>query len=293
MQAAQDLTATTGALLRATLLAGLLWQAPTAMAAERQARGAHAATATDIAEGRSVFHANCAPCHGLGARGGGRGPDLTSDNWAHGGSDAEIFRTITQGVPGTDMPANVLDDAEVRSIIAFLRSLAPPAHPVIAGDPARGQQIFAATAGCATCHMVNGSGGRLGPDLSRVGAARAVTYLVDSIREPDKELTSGPLDPNNHYGLPLPYDSVTVVTAGGERVVGVARNEDTFSIQLLAVDQNLHFFLKKDVREVIHERKSLMPAYPESALSAPQLQDLLAYLVTLGRDRRAAAKDMR
>jgi putative heme-binding domain-containing protein len=191
------------------------------------------------------------------------------------------------------MPANALEDAEVHSIIAFLRSLAPPVHPRIAGDPVRGQQIFAVTAGCATCHMVDGNGGRLGPDLSRVGAARAVTYLVDSIREPDKELTSGPLDPNNHYGLPLPYETVTVVTADGERIVGVARNEDTFSVQLLAVDQNLHSFLKKDVREIIHERKSLMPAYPESVLGAPQLQDLLAYLVTLGQDRGAAAKDQR
>jgi len=273
------------------LVVGLLWQTPATVAAERHAPGAHAATAVDIAEGRSVFHTNCAPCHGLGAQGGGRGPDLTLGNWAHGGSDAEIFRTITRGVPGTDMPANDLEDAEVRSIIAFLRSLSPPAHPIIAGDPVRGQQIFAATAGCTNCHMVNGSGGRLGPDLSRVGAARAVTYLVDSIREPDKKLTDGPLDPNNHYGLPLPYDSVTVVTADGGRIVGVARNEDTFSIQLLTVDQNLRFFLKKDVQAVIHERKSLMPAYPESVLSAPQLQDLVAYLVTLGREHRAVVKN--
>lgn len=283
----------TDLLVAAVLAVSLLWQAETTMAAERRAPKAHATAAATIAEGRSSFHANCAPCHGLGARGGGRGPDLTLGNWAHGGSDAEIFRTITQGVPGTDMPANDLEDGEVRSIIAFLRSLAPPAEPILVGDPVRGQQIFAVTAGCATCHMVKGSGGRLGPDLSRVGAARAVAYIVDSIREPDKDLTYGPLDPNNHYALPLPYDSVTVVTAGGERIVGVARNEDEFSIQLLAVDQKLHFILKKDVREVIHERKSLMPAYSASVLSEPQLQDLLAYLVTLGQDHRAVAKDKR
>jgi cytochrome c oxidase cbb3-type subunit III len=293
VQATQNAPATVGMLMRTALFAGLLWQAPAATAAEAHAPRHHVAKATDVAEGRSAFHTNCAPCHGLTARGGGRGPDLTSGNWAHGGSDAEIFHTITRGVPGTEMPANVLDDAEIRAIIAFLRSLAPPAHQVVAGDPGRGQQIFAGGAGCATCHMVDGSGGRLGPDLSRVGAARAVAYLVDSIREPDKDLTVGATDPNNHYGLPLPYDTVTVVTAGGERIVGVARNEDTFSVQLIAVDQSLHCFLKKDVREVIHERKSLMPAYPESALSASQLQDLLAYLVTLGRDRRAAVRDSR
>jgi hypothetical protein len=42
----------------------------------------------------------------------------------------------------------------------------------------------------------------VGPDLSRVGAARSATYLIDSIRNPDKELSSGMTDPNNHYGLP-------------------------------------------------------------------------------------------
>jgi cytochrome c oxidase cbb3-type subunit 3 len=278
-------------LVQALLATGLLWQAPSATAADAHVHRPAAARAATIAEGRSAFRTNCAPCHGLSARGGGRGPDLTSGNWAHGGTDPEIFRTITRGVPGTEMPANVLDDSEIHAIIAFLRSQAPPANPPVGGDPGRGRQIFAGSAGCSTCHMVDGSGGRLGPDLSRVGAARAVAYLVDSIREPDKELTSGATDPNNHYGLPLPYDTVTVVTPGGERIVGVARNEDTFSVQLIAVDQSLHCFLKKDVREVLHERKSLMPAYPESALGASQLQDLVAYLVTLGRDRRAALRD--
>ena len=62
-----------------------------------------------------------------------------------------------------------------------------------------------------------------------MGEARSVPYLIDSIREPSKELTTGMLDPNNHYGLPLVYDTVTVVTAGGQKIVGVAKNEDTFS----------------------------------------------------------------
>ena len=293
MQSVQKVSNTAGVLTRVALVATLLWQAPVATAEGAHPTRPHAAKSADVAEGRSAFRTNCAPCHGLAARGGGRGPDLTSGNWAHGGTDAEIFRTITLGVPGTEMPANALDDVEVRSIIGYLRSLAPPARPVIGGDAGRGQRLFEGSAGCMNCHMVGGRGGRLGPDLSRVGAGRAVAYLTESIREPDKELTTGASDPNNHYGLPLPYDTVTVVTATGERLVGVARNEDTYSVQLLAVDQSVHCFLKKDVRQVIHERKSLMPAYPESALSTAQLNDVLAYLVTLGRDRHAAVKDGR
>jgi putative heme-binding domain-containing protein len=151
----------------------------------------------------------------------------------------------------------------------------------LAGDPAKGEKVFTGTGGCATCHMVNGRGGLLGPDLSRVGAARSADYLVESIREPDKELSDGMLDPNNHYGLPLVYDTVTVVLKNGEKVVGVAKNEDTFSVQVLDMKQELRLFLKRDVDEVRHERKSLMPAYTEKMIGIEELKDLVAYLVGL------------
>jgi putative heme-binding domain-containing protein len=132
--------------------------------------------------------------------------------------------------------------------------------------------------------MVKGHGGRLGPDLSRVGASGSASYLIDSIREPSKDLSEGMLDPNNPLGLPFVYDTVTVVTASGQRITGVAKNEDAFSVQLLDIDQNFQFFLKKDLNQVIHERKSLMPAYSEQMLNAAAVQDLVAYLEGLRGD---------
>jgi cytochrome c oxidase cbb3-type subunit III len=234
-----------------------------------------------IQEGASLFRANCSPCHGLSALGGGRGPDLTTGRWVHGSTDAAIFATISRGVPGTEMPANAFEDSEIWAIIAYVRSLSPAQSGVPSGDRARGEKVFSEKAGCLTCHMVQGRGGVLGPDLSHVGEARSVSYLTDAIREPSKELSSGMLDPNNHYGVPLVYDTVTVVTAGGQKIVGVARNEDTFSIQILDTNQRLQFFLKKDLKEVTHERRSLMPAYSEQMLKAEDLQDLVAYLESL------------
>ena len=245
-----------------------------------------------VKEGASVFRANCSPCHGLNGRGGGRGPDLTSGRWIHGSSDAAIFRTISQGVPGTEMPANALEDSEIRSIIAYLRSLSPPKQPMMIGDPIKGDQIFRGKAGCSECHMVFGHGGVLGPELSRVGASRSVAYLVDAIRDPNKDLSSGITDPNNHYGLPLVYDTVTVVKADGTKLTGVAKNEDAYSVQLLSADQKLHLLLKQDLKEVTHERRSLMPPYSEDALDAAQLKDLIAYLETLrGEDASSAPQN--
>ena len=110
-----------------------------------------------IKEGTSLFRGNCSPCHGLNAHGGGRGPDLTSGRWTHGSSDAEIFHTITQGVPGTQMPANGFEDSETWAIIAYLRTLTPSSSVKSSGDPAKGKRIFHGAAGCSTCHMVDGA----------------------------------------------------------------------------------------------------------------------------------------
>lgn len=233
-----------------------------------------------MSEGASLFRVNCSSCHGMNAGGGSRGPDLSTNNWRHGSGDAEIFKTITHGVSGTEMPANDLEDFEVWSIIAYLRSLAPTAH-VAQGDSVNGANLFFGTQGCATCHMVKGRGGVLGPDLSRVGASRSTAYLVDSIREPSKDLSVGVLDPNDHYGLPMVYDTVTIITREGARISGIVKNEDTFSIQMMDMNQNIRMFLKSDLHQVFHEPRSMMPPYSKSMLGESDLRDLIAYLETL------------
>src|ERR1700674_3464143 len=53
--------------------------------------------------GESEFRINCALCHGLGAHGGGRGPDLSRAQKKHVHSDAEMFQVISNGIPGTAM----------------------------------------------------------------------------------------------------------------------------------------------------------------------------------------------
>jgi cytochrome c oxidase cbb3-type subunit III len=241
-----------------------------------------------IQEGASQFRIDCALCHGLNARGGSRGPDLTRGVWTHGGSDAEIFHTITVGIPGTLMPANDLSDTEVWEIIAYLRSLTPQKPGESGGDRKVGEKIFFSEGNCSLCHMVDGKGGRLGPDLSSVGSRRSPEFLAEKLREPNKNLAPTMMDPGKEW----PYDAeaVTVVTQDGQKVRGVIRNEDTFSIQLMDIEENLHMYLKKELREVIHEQKTLMPAYEEDLLDNQQLRDLVAYLDNL---RGASSEEKR
>jgi cytochrome c oxidase cbb3-type subunit 3 len=117
-----------------------------------------------------------------------RGPDLTTGSWSHGGSDADLARTISAGVPGTAMPPNQLTADEIWQIVTYLRTLQQPVAAAV-GDLKRGESLFFGTARCSSCHMVSGRGGRLGPELSNVGSARSRAYIVESIREPNRQLT--------------------------------------------------------------------------------------------------------
>jgi putative heme-binding domain-containing protein len=237
-----------------------------------------------ITQGAVLFRQECAFCHGVSARGGMRGPDLTAGVWTHGGADADIAATISDGVPGTAMPPNKLTEDEIWRIVAYLRTLEkPPA--AVKGDARRGESLFFGTTRCSSCHIVNGRGGRLGPELTTVGSARSRDYLLESIREPGKHLTV-------IRGLgeaTLKFDTVALETADGRKIVGVPMNEDTFTVQVMDASEHVHSFEKRTLKSFAHENRSLMPAYDANRLTDPDLDDLLAYLQTL-RAASAAKK---
>jgi putative heme-binding domain-containing protein len=230
-----------------------------------------AGDAQAIDAGKNIFRGRCAVCHGIDAK-GYRGSDLTTGDWVHGGGDPQIFRTIARGVPGTEMPGNVnMSEDEVWMVIAYLRTLGSPGGPAAErGDAARGEQLFQAKnkGNCTQCHMIDGKGGRLGPNLSRIGAARSVAALEREIRRPAEV-------------IPVGYETVTVITDDGQRIRGVRKNEDTFSVQLMTVTEDLRSFSKRNVKDVISEEQSLMPAYGAERLSDDELTDVVRYLRSL------------
>ena len=237
--------------------------------------------------GEFEFRANCAFCHGLGARGGGRGPDLTRARKKHGNSDADLFRTINEGVPGTAMPPNGatqqgvgMTGEEIWQVISYIRSVQVKTSAPPAGDAAHGKELFTGSVGCATCHMIEGKGGRLGPDLTATGTSRSVDYIVDSVRNPSRRLAQGISEAMKEFSQE--YESVTVVDDRGQKFQGVVLNEDNFTLQMLDTREQLHLFEKDKVRSVDKSRESLMPKYDEKTLPEKDLQDIVAYFLGLG-----------
>ena len=237
--------------------------------------------------GEFQFRINCAFCHGLGAHGGGRGPDLTRAQKRHGNADADLYRTINEGVPGTAMPPNGttgqgvgMTETEIWQVITYLRSqqVKAPAQPV--GNAAHGKELFYGDANCSSCHMVEGKGGRFGPDLSGVGTARAPDAIVDSVRNPSRRLAPGLSEAMKEF--PQEYETVVVVTKDGREVRGVAMNEDSFSVQIMDQAEQIHFFEKDQLRSFKKTRVSAMPIYDPATLSDKDLQDIVAYLQSVG-----------
>jgi cytochrome c oxidase cbb3-type subunit 3 len=270
-------------------LAGLALLACCACAprAVAQEKNPYAGDAKVAKLGEFQFRANCAFCHGLGARGGGRGPDLTRAQKRHGNSDAELFRTINEGVPGTAMPPNGatqqgvgMTEEEIWQVISYIRSVQVKAPTQPVGDASHGKQLFYGTAACSTCHMVQGKGGRLGPDLSTTGSARSTDYIVESVRNPSRRLAQGISEAMKEFSQE--YETITVVTGDGQKFMGVVLNEDHFTVQMMDTRENLHVFEKDKLRSLEKSRESLMPAYDPKSLSDKDLLDIMAYLLVVG-----------
>ena len=225
----------------------------------------------DLAMGRALYNGRCGHCHGQNGE-GGRGAVLNTGRFRHGGSDRELFLTIRHGIPDTEMPGTFnLPEMEIWRMVAHVQQLGRQgASDPSPGDAKAGAEVYARS-GCAQCHTINGQGGFVGPDLSDIGARRAVRHLRQSIVDPSADVT-------------LDYRSVSVTDAKGKTTSGIHLNEDEYSVHLRDLTGNLRTFMKSELAEVTLPRQSMMPAYP--SLSPADLENMVAYLGSLRPARK-------
>ena len=217
----------------------------------------------EVDQGRQAFEANCAVCHGMDAS-GGRGPNLRRAHIQRAPDEASLCDLIESGIP-PEMPAGAfLTDVEVRSLVAYVRSLGQSAAAAVTGDAARGEQVFAAN-GCAACHILAGRGTAIGPELTDLGDRRSAAHVREVL-----------LDPASR--LPAEFLMVRVTTLSGQVAEGIRVNEDNYSIQLRDAAGSLRSFEKAELRS--QERlkgQTPMPSFKN--LQSADVQDLVAYLL--------------
>jgi putative membrane-bound dehydrogenase-like protein len=129
------------------------------------------------------------------------------------------------------------------------------------GDVIRGRELFETRqdAQCAVCHVVNGAGGIVGPDLSRIGEKRDRRYLLESIIYPNSKVAEG-------------YENVVLTLDDGNIVQGTVTEE--YGDRLKVSDAEI-----QKSRIAKRERMpSAMPDIMRSVLSKKDLRDLVTYL---------------
>ena len=141
---------------------------------------------------------------------------------------------------------------------------------VPSGSPERGEMIYRRKdLACVTCHAIGGVGGKVGPDMTSLGASAPIDYLIESLFDPNAKIKEG-------------FHSLVVVTEGGQVVSGV--ETDSNETELVLRDATNKII--RIPRAEIAERRtglSLMPSGVVDRLSQQEQVDLLHFLAQLGK----------
>ncbi len=222
--------------------------------------------------GQQIFATRCATCHGLDGQGAERGPNIAGRREVQQLSDPALAGIILRGIPSAGMPGfRALGSSGIEAAVQYLRHLqGRDTSLALPGDPERGRILFSGKAQCAECHTVSGEGGFLGSDLTSYATTLPAGEIRGAIVDPNKNL-----DPRDQ--------TVVVAVADGTTYRGIARNEDNFSVQLQTEDGAFHSFEKSELRDLEHQPRSLMPADYGTRLNRPEIDDIVAYLIKVGR----------
>lgn len=251
----------------------------------------------DVIDGAFYFRLMCWNCH-AGRTRGGQAPDLFKAEWLYGWTDSGIFQTVFNGLPGTEMQkfGGKLSDEAINMIVGYLRTEQAKAAgvsleeikqseewtPYMEGDVKAGEAIFYSDGyACGKCHAVHGRGAtgtghEIGPDLTYIARTRAPHFIVESILNP------------RAYIAPE-YEMLTIHTIDGEEITGKKRylydhrdRENPDVVQILDESGKLWTtYYKKDIRATSVPQAGVMPENFADILSVKQMEDLMAYLLTL------------
>jgi putative membrane-bound dehydrogenase-like protein len=138
------------------------------------------------------------------------------------------------------------------------------------GDVQKGRIVFATTGTCAKCHVVNGEGKDVGPNLSEIGAKLSRPAIYESILFPSA-------------GISHNFAAYTLVLQNGNVVTGILTNRTPDSIAIKGADAIMRTYPTSDVEEIKEQSISLMPADLQKGMTADDLVNVVEYLTTLRR----------
>src|SRR5262249_403185 len=152
-----------------------------------------------------------------------------------------------------------LTSAEIQQMVATIAQK---------GDPARGEKIFRrAELSCTVCHSIGGVGGKVGPDLTSIGASAPVDYLIESLLYPNRKVKEG-------------YHSVVIESKDGQEFSGIPVRETTDQVVMRDISNKEVAIAKNNIQNRT-VGGSIMPSGLLESLNNEEQIDLYRFLSEL------------
>ncbi|MGV3773092.1 MAG: PVC-type heme-binding CxxCH protein [Verrucomicrobiales bacterium] len=180
-----------------------------------------------------------------------------------GRRNAELA-ALLEKVNGVQPTLSEMKDGQLSRFVAEVKT---------SGNNQRGKQIYERIElGCVACHQVNGNGGKLGPDLSSLGSAQPIDFIVRAILDPQKEIKEG-------------FTSVSIITKEGESLQGYLVRETKDEVAIRDPLQSKEIRVHRESIKELKPNDSLMPAGLVDGLHPVEFRDLVSYLSELGANK--------
>jgi len=179
------------------------------------------------------------------------------------------------------LAGGLLGRSEDKAIRARAESLLPmpsqadtkPLPPLdvlakMTGDVAAGEALFRSKATCSNCHIVNGFGKQVGPDLSEIGTKLPREALYTSILDPSA-------------GISHNYENFVVLLDSGQVVSGLKISDTDSQLTLRTAEAIDRTFDKDEIIEFKQSEKSIMPENLHHSFDQQGLIDIVEYMTTL------------
>jgi putative membrane-bound dehydrogenase-like protein len=205
--------------------------------------------------------------------------------------DAEVGRDLVAALDRAPGLASLAPEALRRTLQAYPEEVRQAAQPLFkrlemdtakqkarltelepvlkGGDAGRGREVFfGRKASCTACHTVQTKGGKVGPDLTTIGAIRSASDLLETIVFPSASFARG-------------YEPYVVATKGGQFHSGILKRETADAIYLATADRAEIRIARADIDSIEPGKVSIMPQGLDTQLSRQELADLIAFLRSL------------
>ena len=177
-----------------------------------------------------------------------------------GNQNPALIQALTQ-IAGLTVSAVQLTPAELQILAATA---------LAQGDAARGEQLYRrADLACSACHAIGGIGGKIGPDLTSIGASAPTDYLWESLLYPNAKIKEG-------------YHAVAITTKNQQIVSGIIIKENFQESVIRTITNQEISIPAQDITSRVAVG-SLMPAGLLDALLPDERLDLIKFLSKLGK----------